>query len=130
MEQSKRILITIIIGAILILGFLIITNAITKYTGFLVSEESKETDFATCLKEQDITLYINTYNAVQTLQKTQLFDYLQHFSPSINCLKNKQACSQAGINSFPYTWVINNNKINKDISLGELSDISGCRLIE
>ena len=126
MKPSQKILITLLIGAVLILGFYIVTDLITKITGFSVSEESEEKDFEKCLKEQDIVLYINSENVAQSLKNTQLIDYLEHVD-IINCLRNNQVCLEKGVNSFP-TWIINENRISRDISLGELSEFSGCRL--
>ncbi len=126
MKPSQKILITLLIGAVLILGFYIVTDLITKITGFSVSEESEEKDFEKCLKEQDIVLYINSENVAQSLKNTQLIDYLEHVD-IINCLRNNQVCLEKGVNSFP-TWIINENRISRDISLGELSEFSGCRI--
>jgi len=127
-KMHKRILITIIIGVILIAGFYAITNAITKYTGFFVSEvENEEDDFGVCLKEQDIALYVNTEDISSTLNNIELIDELQYINVK-NCLRDKGYCEEKGVVYFP-TWIINNIKINKDISFDELSEYSGCRLI-
>lgn len=126
MNSKQRILITIGIGIVLVLGFFFITDSITKHTGFSISE-SKEDDFGFCLKEQGINLYINTDEPAKTLKKMILFDYLQYFQIT-NCLINNQECLKNNVNSFP-TWVINGDKINKDINLNELSEYSGCKLI-
>ena len=127
MDMRKRILITMTIGVVLVIGFYIITNTITKYTGFSVSPVEEKDGFTSCLKEQDITLYINTNDLSQSLKKIQLFDYLDNFK-IVNCMRNNQACLENKISSFP-TWVINNDKIDKDINLKELIDLSGCKII-
>ena len=127
-NMQKRILITVIIGIVLIIAFYFITNAITKYTGFFVSGIGEtEDDFNVCLKEQDITLYVNTEDIANTLKDIQLLDKLENFKIK-NCLRNNEECSGKGINSFP-TWIINKNKIDRDISLDELSEYSGCKPI-
>ena len=122
-SMHKRILVTIIIGAVLVLSFYFITNAITKYTGFSISRDNGN-DFEICLKEQDVVLYVNTNQIATTLKDIELFDYLQHFE-IMNCLINNQVCLDNGVNSFP-TWIINDNKINKDINFQKLKEISGC----
>ncbi len=122
--MHKRILITIILGAILVLGFYIITNRITKYTGFSISND--ENDFEICLKEQDITLYVNTNNLANSLREIQI-NNLDNLKIK-NCLSDKSFCEEKGVNSFP-TWIINNNKIDRDISFIELEEVSGCSLI-
>ena len=125
----KRILITVIVGIVLIIAFYFITNTITKYTGFFVSDvKSSDEDFNTCLNEQDITLYINTEDITETLKKIQLFDELKNVKIK-NCLRDNEECLKKGVSSFP-TWIINNIKINRDISFEELSEYSGCELVE
>ena len=123
MKSNQRILITVGACVVLVLGFFLITGAITKHTGFSVSEIEKNS-FESCLEEQEIVLYINTNNVSQTLQNIELFDYLQHFE-IMNCLSNNQKCIENNINSFP-SWNIESNKIRNDINLGKLKEISGC----
>lgn len=120
---------TIIVGIVLIIAFYFITDAITKYTGFFVSEaKSMDEDFNVCLKEQDIALYINTENLADTLKDIQVFDKLENFKIK-NCLRDNQECLEKGVTSFP-SWIINNVKINRDISFEELSDYSGCKPLD
>jgi len=110
----------------LIIAFYFITNAITKYTGFFVSEvKSPDNDFNICLKEQDITLYVNTEDLANTLKNIQLFDKLENFKIK-NCLRNNQECLEEDVSSFP-SWIINSIIINRDISFEELSEYSGCK---
>jgi len=126
MKSKQRILITLGVGIVLVLGFFFITDSITKHTGFSISD-LKENDFTSCLKEQRISLYINTEVPAKTLKKIILFDYLQYFQIT-NCLNNNQGCLKNNIDSFP-SWIINKRKINRDISFNELSEYSGCKLI-
>jgi len=124
-KNKQKILITLAVGLVLILGFYTATNMITRYTGFSISgSENEESSFAECLKKQDISLYVNTDNLVQTIQKIQLDDYLEYVK-IINCFGDDRDCLEKGIDSFP-TWSINSNKIYKDISFDELSMMSGC----
>jgi len=126
MKSKRRLLITLGVGIVLVLGFFLITDSITKHTGFSISN-LKENDFTSCLKEQDINLYINTEVPAKTLKKIILFDYLQYFQIT-NCLNNNQECLKNKIDSFPI-WIINKKKINRDINFNELSEYSGCKLI-
>lgn len=128
MEAKQKILITLVIGTVLILGFYITTNLITKYTGFSISgsEEDKENGFADCLKEREIFLYVKSDNVAQTIKNIQVYNYLDYIK-IINCFGDSLDCLEKGIDSFP-TWVINGNQIDKDISFEELSMLSGCKL--
>lgn len=124
---TKGIFISVFILLGLVIGFYFISNSITKYTGFTISEQNfdlkKGSDFNSCLQEQDITLYINMID-IRSLKEIKLFDYLQDFK-MINCFGDNKICLDNGISSFP-SWIINKNKIEKDISLNELKEISGC----
>jgi hypothetical protein len=126
MEKTyKRIIISLVVGAILITMFYAITTAITKYTGFSVAET--DNTFENCLEEKEIILYINTNNAVETLKSQELFNYLQYFEIH-NCNINNIPCIENKINSFP-TWVINNQEYTGDMKLSKLEEISGCKII-
>jgi len=127
MESKKRILITLIAGFILIIGFFLVTGAITKHTGFAVTPKENLNDFKVCLREKDITLYINTNDVVKTLRNIELQDYLEDIKIT-NCLRDNKRCLENYVNSFP-TWSIKGNNINNDISLDELSEFSGCLII-
>ena len=128
MKRKHKILLTVGIGVILVLSFYIITGAITKYTGYFVSQEDKETDFALCLKKQEISVYINSRMAIETLRMTEAYDYLQHVK-IVNCFNNNQPCLDNEISIFP-TWIINGRKTERDITVLELAEHSGCGLIE
>jgi hypothetical protein len=126
MEIKHRIMITLVIGVVLIASFYVITEAITKYTGFFVSNNADaKSDFKICLSEKDITLYINTANTANTLKNIQLIDYLDSIKIT-NCISNNNPCLNKDISSFP-SWIINENKLNKDITLEELKQFSGCK---
>jgi len=126
MKRHKRILVTIIVGIFLVVTFYLITEAISGYTGFFIHEDA-ENDFEVCLREQDITLYVNTKNLAQTLKNINLIDYLQDFKIK-NCLQDNLECEEKNVDSFP-TWIINNKEIKKDINFEELKEVSGCELV-
>lgn len=120
----KRVLISIIVILFLIILFYLITNTITKYTGFFISEKEK---FEKCLKDQDITLYINSYEVDKTLNSFEIKDYLANIN-IFNCVRNKDFCISNNINYFPTLINENNNKkIEGELSLDALKEFSGCR---
>lgn len=127
-RAKQRILITIGIVIVLIIAFYIITNAITKYTGYSVSEDEREKDFENCLKQKNIMLYVNTNDVVQSLEDLKISDYLEFISIK-NCMIDNSICLNSGITNFP-TFVINGNKLVRDISVLELSEYSQCRLVK
>ena len=123
MDIKKRVLVSVGILIILVLIFYFISSSITKYTGFFVSETK---DFEDCLKENDITVYINSNNFNKTLNNLKTKNYLENFK-AISCLTDKNLCVKNNINYSP-TWIINSNRIKGDISVYDLSIISGCKL--
>lgn len=123
MGFGKRILITLIVGIVLISVFFVVTNTITRLTGFSVSNSE---DFKKCLSEQEIILYINTEKVSETLNDFELMQYFEYIKIK-NCFRNNNVCLQDGVDSFP-TWIIKDNEINRDITADELSEFSGCEI--
>ncbi|MFA5174374.1 MAG: hypothetical protein WC438_04295 [Candidatus Pacearchaeota archaeon] len=121
---QKRVIATVLIGAVLIFSFFAITEAITKYTGYSVLPD--ENDFEKCLKEQDVVLYINTNDVSATLNTIQLRDNINDFK-IFNCLRDNAPCIEKGITSFP-SWGVNNKIVSEDISMDRLFELSGCKL--
>ena len=66
-KRIKIVAFTIVVLFILVGGFYFITEKITKYTGFFISETDKKNDFKDCLSDKNITLYINSEDSVKTL---------------------------------------------------------------
>ena len=123
---QKRILITLVVGAVLLAGFFVITNQITKHTGYFISEDNGN-QFEKCLSDKDITYYMNSVNPAETIQNIELFEYVNRFDV-VNCYGGNNICLSKGVNSFP-TWIVENNAINEDIGLSELVQHSGCRML-
>jgi hypothetical protein len=128
MKPSQRILITLLIGVFLIIIFYMVTGLITKYTGLFVLEKSTEEtiSFKDCLKEKDVTIFINSGKSAETIKELQVFEYLDSIK-IFNCLNDNDFCQEKGINSFP-SWIVNGEKIPEDISLSSLSKLTKCKL--
>jgi len=125
MKKEIKIFITFSILILLIISFFLITSSITRHTGYSITNLDDKTDFEKCLEEQYIALYINTADTAQTLRQIELQDYLDY--PKItNCYDYNQPCIDEQINNFP-AWIINGNKLEKDISFSDLIKFSGCR---
>ena len=124
MKAIQRILLTIGIVVVLLAGFFLVTEAITKYTGFSITPETDNSDLKNCLKEKEISLYTNTYDLAETLKELKTIDNLDGVE-IVNCLRSKQDCSDKEIDSFPM-WIINDNIVYGDITVDELTELSGC----
>lgn len=127
MGSLKRVLITITILIAVIVLLFFISNSITRFIGFLITEEGitqEDTKFINCLQDQSIVLYINEENSENTLNSLSLKEYLPYFE-IMNCFDNHDLCSENSISNFP-VWIIKNQKIEKDITLNELSQLTGC----
>ena len=124
MEAIQRILLTIGIVIVILAGFFLITEAITKYTGFSVTPENDMNSFKGCLKEKEIFLYVNTNNLADTLSELALVDYLAGVDIQ-NCKTDNSACLNKGIVSFP-TWIVNDKAFYGDITKDELASLAGC----
>ena len=112
---------------LLTVTFLLIVNSITKHTGFSINPINDESDFQICLNEQHVILYINSADSTETIRGMELRDDLKGVD-IVNCYTNNQPCISDGIKVFP-TWVINEFKLEHDISLQDLIKYSGCRLL-
>ena len=128
MKARKRVFTTATALVVLVVVLYFVTDAITAHTGYFVTADvlNEPSDFETCLTEQDITLYINSGDSKTTLQGSEALVYLDYVK-IVNCFNNNQPCVEAGIGLFP-TWVINENKIEENINIFKLSDLSNCRI--
>ena len=128
-DAKKRVLITLVACLVLAIGFYLVTNAITHFTGFSISGSVDKTDsFKTCLKNKDIRLFINSERSDDTLLKIKNLDFLTEVSIK-NCFIDNKDCENKDISTFP-TWIIGTNKIEGDITLKQLSEYSGCNIAE
>jgi len=109
-----------------LLFFYLVTSTITKFTGYSIFETFKEKEFKKCLQEKNIILYINSQSPTKTLNYLRTSDYLRSVEVN-NCFLDKSYCDNEGIDFYP-TWDINGKKVEGDISVDDLSDVSGCVL--
>ena len=118
--KKKKVIVSVIILIVTVLIFYLIANSITKHTGYSVLNNKIEN----CLEEKDITIYINSYNSLKTLNNLETKDYLSNVE-IVNCLLNKLTCMSNDVSNFP-SWDINDKRIEGDISVDELVEFSGC----
>jgi len=115
-KKSIKVLLTLGVMVALLVIFFLVSSAITKYTGYSVITEDDEdgnTDIGICLKQHDITLYINTENTKKTLTSIGL-EYLDYVK-IMNCLENKEFCYEQEVDSFPL-WIVDGEKVQGDLN--------------
>ena len=124
MGRIKRVFITGGLLLVLVVGFYLVTSNITKYTGLLISDEIfVDGDIAKCLRQMDITFYINSEDSKKTLSDSDIAIYLPYIK-IFNCANNQKVCADKRISSFP-TLIIGEKKLEK-IDADSLLEISGC----
>jgi hypothetical protein len=118
MEKVNRILITLGVLILLLMVFFLIMSTISRITGFVVIEEDS---LDLCLEKNDIVLYINSMDSKNDLKKIINFEYLNNIK-IINCYRNNNCPDNL---EYP-SWIINGQKINKDITFDELIALTKC----
>jgi len=120
--------IVLILGGVL-LGAYIVTDTITKYTGYVVQEMSLD-DFAKCLSNKNVIMYgmprcYECENQKRIFQES--WQYVNYVScdPKVEDLNGE--CIKIGIAKYP-TWQINNQLYLGEINFENLSELSGCKL--
>ena len=130
MEQKIKFFITLTIGIAILLGFFIITQNISKFTGnsILNNSENKD-DLAKCLTEKGAKMY-GAYWCGHCKNQKDLFGTSFQYINHIECdaggeNANPLACQNAGIQGYP-TWIINNQQYPGEQSFDKLKQLTGC----
>jgi hypothetical protein len=123
MGPKKRIFVSLAILIVLVGAFYVITNEVTKYSGYSVSETYS--DYEKCLMKQQLTLYLNSDDSDSIIKNAGVVDYIQFFKIK-NCKTNNSPCLDNDITNFP-TWNINGNKIEGELSMSQLTSLTSCK---
>lgn len=125
-KSISKVLISLAIIFILLLSFFLISKFITNYTGFSILKEKSlgENEIKECFENKEIILYINSENPSEEINDLELIKNIKYIK-IVNCFINPNICEEKEINSFP-TWIINKEKLNKEISFEELSEFNKC----
>jgi hypothetical protein len=123
-DRFRKVLLAISVLIFLVVVFYFLMNAITKYTGFFISEDINFDNVEDCLREENIKFYINSEDVETSLKDSEVFEVLDSVE-IINCLRDNERCLNEGIDEFP-VWIINGDKIKRDVSYLELLEYSKC----
>ena len=134
MKQIIKVLMSIAILAVLVIGFYYITKTISAVTGksilgWLIKEdieEEKLNDFAKCLSEKGVVLYVRNGCPHCKAQEEDFRSGLQYLTIT-ECSQNVEKCSE--LIGVP-AWEIPGKEdfIYGRQSLEELSELTGCEL--
>ena len=107
--------------------YLIIAIALISTFYFLISRQPKSVKnydgFAQCLAEKKLTMY-GAYWCPHCQNQKELFGASFQYINYVDCDRNPNACSEAGIKGYP-TWVINGQSYPGVQSISKLIQISG-----
>ena len=122
-DRIYKVLLTATALVVLVLAFYLITDAITKYTGFSVSRPEYDKT-KTCLLSNDIILYINSDDGVKELKKFGIDEIIDSINIK-NCFKNNEYCDSMMIREYP-TWIINDKVLKGDLNSEKIIKYLNC----
>ena len=111
---------------ILILGGVLLV-AIIIYLYSKPESYGEYDEFAQCLTEKGVVMYGTGWCSYCQRQK-ELFASSFKYVNFVDCDKNRQECSSAGVKGYP-TWKINAENYPGLQSLDNLAQLSGCELV-
>lgn len=121
MELKTKIILVGGVFLILAFAFFLLDGV---FTGRVVTETQSMGGFVSCLNEKGATMYGFTNNPSVDAQ-LGLFGVSVLNLTVIDCHKNPEECE--GVIIYP-SWKISDRIISSGLSLGMLSDLSGCKL--
>lgn len=127
MNKTQKII--FVTAGILCAGILIFAIFNSKDVIPNNGSNDKYNDFAKCVTDKGAILYTSNGCPHCLAQKNLLGAAIQYIK-EIECTSNPKMCVDAGISGVP-TWIIGDKKIegfDKDLTMKELSDITGCEL--
>lgn len=130
MKPLIRVTLTLVIILVLAAGFYLVSKKITAVTGKGILGsiiKSDYDDFAKCLSGKGIKLYVREGHPYCEQQKDEFEGAAKHLI-IIECLEQRELCSEKQIQSFP-AWEINQRMYLGKKNLETLSQISGCKLL-
>lgn len=125
-EKTKTkigIYVSFLLGIFLMLGLLIFLSSI--------SAANEHESFAQCLSQKNITMYGAFWCPHCQEQKEyfgQSFKYVNYVECSEPDLKQNNLCNAEGIVGYPTWKFANETKYEGELTLENLSQISGCQL--
>ncbi|MBT4805212.1 hypothetical protein HON71_03495 [Candidatus Woesearchaeota archaeon] len=110
-----------IISILMLATFLLVVGCSSNNTG-----PGQYDTFAQCLTEKGVKMYGTEWCSHCKNQKAAFGNSFQ-FVDYVDCDKNKNECSLAGVEGYP-TWKINGKNYPGEQQLNKLASLSGCEL--
>ena len=123
MDIKKKVLIVFILLIAVVVGFWLITKAITFYTGYSIKEIENIDEFTNCLAEKS-ELYVGAGCPYCKNQEDIFGDFLGNLK-IIDCSLEPEICEERGIKFVP-AWIINGEEYIGEKNLKELAGLSKC----
>jgi len=129
MDQKIKFVLTIVIGAALIVFFFWATQTIYKLTGHAITDsainlsQSEADNLAKCLSEKGIKMYGSNECSACSYQK-QLFGSSFQYIDFVECTESPELCQ--GITGYP-TWKSADKELSRGAQpLNKLKSLAGC----
>lgn len=118
MKRGMKVLTGACALLVLVGMFYFISYSITKFTGMSIIDDD---EFRDCLDVKNVKLFISGDVGVENINAV---DYLGDVEV-VNCDEYSKVCEVLDVKKFP-SWIIGGEKIERDVTLEELGDLSGC----
>jgi len=118
--------IALVAGCTVVVAFAVVflLNSSNFSTGQVIANNGATDSFVNCLNDKGVLLY-GFENSLQVKAQLDLFGNISRNLNVIDCRSTPEKC--IGVIIYP-SWNIEGRIISSGLSLGILSDLSGCKL--
>ena len=122
-SSKRKVIITLSVGIILIVGLWLIAEAITTYTGYAINENVDE--FAECVGENSVLYFSPTCS--HCIRQKKMFGTSVSYLNMVDCTLERELCSEKQLAGVP-AWEINGEIHYGVQDFDILSDLTGCEV--
>jgi len=128
MDKKIRVLITLGILILIVVGFYLSSFLITKYTGYSITGKKKKKknekiQLGNCLKNKNVTLYCTSLS-LNCLRQRNSLGLVYNYVKYVDCSENFDECKDLIIPA----WKIRNHFYYGIHDLERLAKLSGCQV--
>jgi hypothetical protein len=126
MNDKLRLVVTLALGALFILGLWFFAKTISSLTGYAIGS-TRFDKFAQCLSDNDVVLYTSEGDCEACTQQKAIFKNSYQYLNVVNCDNEAAKCAELEINYAP-VWIIKGKKYFGLQGIPRLSEITGCNV--